>query len=58
MDQNRREKLHHDLDEAAKPEEDHDKQQRNAGIAIALLALVVVALLIAIVTGATGALSP
>ena len=54
----RREKLHRAVDEAAKPEENHDKQERNAGIAIGVLALVVVALLIAIVTGATDALSP
>ena len=58
MDKDRRDKLHQAVDEAAKPDEEHDRQQRNAGIAIGLLFLVVVALLIAVVTGATDALSP
>jgi hypothetical protein len=56
MPDDRREKIHRAVDEAARAEESHDKQQRNAGVAIALLALVVMALLIAIVTGATDVL--
>ena len=58
MDKDRREKLYRAVDEAAKPDDEHDRQQRNAGIAIGLLFLVVVGLLIAVVTGATDALSP
>ena len=58
MDQERRERLHQVVDEAARAEEDHAKQQRNAAIAIGLLALVVVALLVALVTGATDAFRP
>jgi hypothetical protein len=57
MAEDRREKLHRAVDDAARADEDHEKQQRNAGVAIAMLALVVIALLIAIVTGATDALS-
>jgi hypothetical protein len=58
MHEDRREKVHRAVDEAAKPEEDHNKQQRNAGVAIAVLFLLVLALLIAVVTGSTDALSP
>ena len=58
MHEDRREKLHRAVDEAAKADEERDKQQRNAGVAIALLALLVVGLLIAVVTGATDVLSP
>ena len=56
MSEDRHDRLHRAVDDAAKPEESHDAQQRNAGVAIALLALVVMALLIAIVTGATDVL--
>ena len=56
MTEDRHDKLHRAVDEAAEPEESHDAQQRNAGLAIAMLALVVMALLIAIVTGATDVL--
>ena len=41
MHEDRREKLHRAVDEAARDEEDHDKQQRNAGVAIGLLFLLV-----------------
>ena len=58
MHEDRREKLHRAVDEAASPEEDHTKQERNAGVAIGLRFLVVLALLIAVVTGATDALTP
>jgi hypothetical protein len=50
--------LHDELAEAAKPDEDHASQQRNAGLAIALLALVAVGLLVAIVLGGTDAFRP
>ena len=53
-----RSKLPDELDEAARPDEDHASQERNAGLAIAVLALVVVALLLAIVMGATDAFRP
>jgi hypothetical protein len=39
-----RSKLHDELDQAARPDEDHASQERNAGLAIAVLALVVVGL--------------
>jgi hypothetical protein len=58
MREDRRQKLHRAVDEAARDEEDHTKQQRNAGVAIGLLFLLVLALLIAVVTGGTDALSP
>ena len=58
MHEDRRDKLHRAVDDAAKPEEDHNKQQRNAGVAIGVLFLLVLALLIAVVTGSTDALSP
>jgi hypothetical protein len=51
-------KLNDELDEAARQDEDHASQQRNAGLAIAVLALVVVGLLLAIVMGATDAFRP
>jgi hypothetical protein len=51
-------KFHDELDEAARPDVDHASQQRNAGLAIAVLALVVVGLLLAIVMGATDAFRP
>jgi hypothetical protein len=53
-----RSKLHEELAEAAKPDEDHASQQRNAGLAIAVLALVAVGLLVAIVMGGTDAFRP
>jgi capsular polysaccharide biosynthesis protein len=46
------------LDEAAQPEPDRESPQRNVGIAIAVLAAVVVLLLLAIVSGATDAFQP
>ncbi len=58
MPEDRHEKLRRAMDEAAREEEDHDKQQRNAGVAIGLLFLLVLALLVAVVTGSTDALSP
>jgi hypothetical protein len=51
-------KLHDELDRAARPDEDHASQERNAGLAIAVLALIVVGLLLAIVMGATDAFRP
>ena len=51
-------KLHDELDEAARQDEDHASQQRNAGLAIAVLALVVVGLLLAIVMGGTDVFRP
>jgi hypothetical protein len=53
-----REHVHRALEEAGRPEPDRAGQQRNAGVAIALLALVVVLLLLAIVSGATDAFRP
>lgn len=46
------------LDEAAQPEPDQASRQRNAGVAIAVLAGLVVLLLVAIVSGATDAFQP
>jgi hypothetical protein len=51
-------KLHDELDRAAQPDQDPASQQRNAGLAIAVLALVVVGLLLAIVMGGTDAFRP
>jgi hypothetical protein len=53
-----REHVHRALEDAAQPEPDRESQQRNAGVAIAALAAVVVLLLIAIVSGATDAFQP
>ena len=53
-----REHVHRSLDDAAKPEDDRASHERNAGVAIAVLAIVVVLLLLAIVSGATGAFRP
>ena len=53
-----RSKLHAELEQSARPDEDHASQERNAGLAIAVLALVVVGLLLAIVMGATDAFRP
>ena len=52
------ERLHESLDKAARPDEDHRSQDRNAGVAIAVLALVVVGLLVAMAMGATDAFRP
>lgn len=51
-------KVRRSLDDAARPEEELDKKERNSGIAIAVLAVVVVLLLVAIVSGATDAFRP
>jgi hypothetical protein len=53
-----RDAVHRKLDEAAQPEPDHAGRERNAGVAIFVLALVVVLLLLAIVSGATDAFTP
>ena len=53
-----REHVKRTLDEAARPEPDRASQQRNAGVAIAVLAGLVVVLLVAIVSGATDAFQP
>jgi hypothetical protein len=51
-------KLREELEAAAKDEQDRAAQQRNAGLAIAVLALVVVGILLAIVMGGTDAFRP
>ena len=53
-----RSKLHDELEQAARPDDDHTSQERNAGLAIAVLALVVVGVLLAIVMGGTDAFRP
>ena len=53
-----RDVVHRKLDEAAQPEPDHAGRERNAGVAIFVLALVVVLLLLAIVSGSTDAFTP
>lgn len=53
-----RDAVHRKLDEAAQPESDHAGRERNAGVAIFVLAVVVVLLLLAIVSGATDAFTP
>ena len=53
-----RSKVHDELDQAARPDDDHASQERNVGLAIAVLALVVVGLLLAIVMGGTDAFRP
>jgi hypothetical protein len=52
------ERLRDELDRAARPDEDHESQDRNSGVAIAVLALVVVGLLVAMAMGATDAFRP
>ena len=52
------ERLREGLDEAARPDEDHRSQDRNAAVAIAVLALLVLGLLVAMAMGATDALRP
>ncbi|MDQ1624513.1 MAG: hypothetical protein QOJ49_11 [Actinomycetota bacterium] len=54
----RTEQLRRAVDEAAKADNDRRTQQRNAAVAIAVLAIVVVALLVAVVSGATDVLRP
>jgi len=46
------------VDETAKEPAGHRTRERNAAVAIAVLAVVVVGLLLAIVTGATDAFRP
>ncbi|HET9945533.1 MAG TPA: hypothetical protein VFR56_07750 [Actinomycetes bacterium] len=53
-----RERVQRSLDDAARAEDDRASHERNAGVAIALLAVVVVLLLLAIVSGATDAFRP
>ncbi len=48
-------RLREKLDQAGRPDEDHRSQDRNAGVAIAVLAVVVVGLLVAMAMGATDA---
>jgi hypothetical protein len=48
-------KLHDELERAAQPDEDPRVRQRNSGLAILVLALVVVAILVALVMGGTDA---
>lgn len=49
------EKLHDELERAAQPDEDPRVRQRNSGLAILVLALVVVGVLVALVMGGTDA---
>ena len=53
-----RERAHRSLDDAARAEGDRASHERNAGVAIAVLAVIVVGLLLAIVSGATDAFRP
>ncbi len=53
-----RARLREELARAGEPDEDQKSRQRNAGIAIAVLAFVVAALLLAMVSGATDAFTP
>jgi hypothetical protein len=46
------------VDETAREPVEHGTRERNAGVAIAVLALVVVGLLLAVVSGATDAFRP
>ncbi|MEO7979699.1 MAG: hypothetical protein ABI807_02175 [Sporichthyaceae bacterium] len=54
---NDHERLRENL-ETARPDEDHRSQDRNAGVAIAVLAVVVVGILVAMAMGATDAFRP
>ena len=51
-------RLHDELERAAQEDEDRAAKERNAGLAILVLALVVVGLLIAIVMGGSDAFRP
>jgi hypothetical protein len=51
MSQDRHERLRRALEESAHEDADEPTKQRNAGVAIAVLALLVVGLLVAIVSG-------
>jgi hypothetical protein len=51
-------RLRDELERAGRPDEDHRSQDRNAAVAIAVLAVVVVGLLVAMAMGATDALRP
>jgi hypothetical protein len=51
-------KLREELEAAAQPDEDRVARERNAGIAIAVLALLVAGLLLAIVMGAADSFHP
>jgi hypothetical protein len=53
-----RARMREELARAGEPDEDPRARQRNAGIAIAVLAVVVAALLLAMVSGATDAFTP
>ena len=48
----------HEREDEAAQDADHSTRERNAGVAIAVLAVVVVGLLLAMVTGATDAFRP
>ena len=52
IDEPARKRIRRAIDESARQDEDERVKQRNAGVAIAVLAVIVVGLLIAIVTGA------
>ena len=51
-------RLRDELERAARPDDDHRSQDRNAGVAIAVLAVVVIGLLVAMAMGATDAFRP
>ena len=53
-----RDKVRRSLDDAARPEDDLEKKERNSGLAILVLAIVVGLLLVAIVSGATDVFRP
>jgi hypothetical protein len=51
-DESGRKRIRRAVEESTRADEDERSRQRNAGVAIAVLALVVVGLLVAIVSGA------
>jgi type IV secretory pathway component VirB8 len=53
-----RSKLHDELEKAAKQDEDRAAKERNSGLAILVLALLVVGLLVAIIMGGSEAMRP
>jgi uncharacterized protein (DUF983 family) len=55
---NDHDRLRDELEQAGRPDEDHRSQDRNAAVAIAVLAVVVVGLLVAMAMGATDAFRP